>query len=346
MSNHPSSGEQADSILGSGPLGFQWPTQDPFLFCVHHEDAYPRGNAELGPAASLAGRNIGSDFEGKDGWRMYHGDVIPGFPQHPHRGFETVTLARRGFIDHADSLGATARFGHGDVQWMTAGRGIVHSEMFPLLKQDTDNPVELFQIWLNLPAADKLVEPHFTMLWSEQIPTLVFRDHAGAETHVTLVAGSLGEAKAPAPPPNSWASRPESDLAIWTIRMAAGATWRVPAALADSARTLYVFSGESVRVAGQAFAPKRVVAVRPDVELELVNGPAQSELLLLQGRPIGEPVANQGPFVMNTQAELQQAFLDYRRTGFGGWPWESAAPVHAPGRQRFAKHADGRIDEP
>ena len=85
------------------PLGFPWQTPDPFLFCVHHDDAYPAGNAELGPAASLAGRNIGSDFAGKDGWRMYHGDVVPGFPQHPHRGFETVTVVRRGLLDHSDS---------------------------------------------------------------------------------------------------------------------------------------------------------------------------------------------------------------------------------------------------
>ena len=94
----------------------------------------------MGPDASLAGRSIGQDFEGKDGWRMYHGDVVPGFPQHPHRGFETVTIVRQGFIDHSDSLGATARFGAGDVQWLTAGRGIVHSEMFPLLDRDRREP--------------------------------------------------------------------------------------------------------------------------------------------------------------------------------------------------------------
>src|SRR5690606_16205323 len=129
-----------------------------------HDDAYPRGNDKMGPAASLEGRNIGMDFEIRDGWRMYHGDVVPGFPKHPHRGFETVTLARRGFIDHSDSLGATARFGQGAAQWMTAGQGIVHSEMFPLVNQDAPNPTELFQIWLNLPAHNKLVKPYFTML--------------------------------------------------------------------------------------------------------------------------------------------------------------------------------------
>src|SRR5690606_32880367 len=116
------------------------------------------------------GRNIGQDFAGIDGWRMYHGAEVPGFPQHPHRGFETVTIARRGYIDHADSLGAAARFGQGDVQWLTAGKGIVHSEMFPLLSKDDDNPVELFQIWVNLPAASKMVDPYFSMLWASDIP--------------------------------------------------------------------------------------------------------------------------------------------------------------------------------
>src|ERR1044071_5443282 len=98
-------------ILETRPLGFPWETSDPFLFCVHHDDRYPAGNEAMGPAASLAGRDLGQDFGGKDGGRMYHGDVVPGFPQHPHRGFETVTLVRRGLIDHSDSLGATARFG-------------------------------------------------------------------------------------------------------------------------------------------------------------------------------------------------------------------------------------------
>ncbi|HYN59579.1 MAG TPA: pirin family protein, partial [Rubrivivax sp.] len=151
-------------------LGFPWQTIDPFLFCVYHDDAYPRGNAQFGPDAPLDGRNLGQDFAGKDGWRMYHGLKVPGFPAHPHRGFETVTIVRRGLIDHSDSLGAAARFGGGDVQWLTAGRGIVHAEMFPLLDAGAPNPLELFQIWLNLPARNKMAEPHFKMLWSQDIP--------------------------------------------------------------------------------------------------------------------------------------------------------------------------------
>jgi len=123
--------QTASPVIATISLGSQWQTLDPFLFCAHHEDAYPNGNGSFGPDATLDGRSIGSDFSGTDGWSMYHGSAVPGFPQHPHRGFETITFARRGLIDHSDSLGATARFGKGDVQWMTAGSGIVHSEMFP-----------------------------------------------------------------------------------------------------------------------------------------------------------------------------------------------------------------------
>ncbi|MBE7453967.1 MAG: pirin family protein [Kofleriaceae bacterium] len=332
-----------DPVLDTAPLGAPpWPTLDPFLFCVHHDDAYPAGNEQLGPAASLAGRDLGMDFAGKDGWRMYHGDVVPGFPQHPHRGFETVTLARRGFIDHSDSLGATARFGTGDAQWLTAGQGIVHSEMFPLLDPAGPNPVELFQIWLNLPRADKLAAPHFTMMWADTIP--VVRD--GGAT-VTVVAGALGDAvpPPPPPPPRSWAARPDSDVAIWSIVLDADGRWTLPAARAGSHRTLYVFRGGGVTVGERAIPLGTVVLLHPDQAVPLAAGPGGAELLLLQGRPIGEPVVQHGPFVMNSPGEIQQAFHDYRRTQFGGWPWPVDGPVHARDAGRFARHVDGRIEQ-
>ncbi|HEX4420908.1 MAG TPA: pirin family protein [Kofleriaceae bacterium] len=338
----------SDPIRATFPLGFPWQTQDPFLFCVHHDDAYPAGNEQMGPAASLAGRELGQDFAGKDGWRMYHGEQVPGFPGHPHRGFETVTVVRRGLIDHADSLGAAARFGGGDVQWLTAGKGIVHSEMFPLLERGAPNPVELFQIWLNLPRADKLVEPHFSMLWSDKIPRHVAHDAAGRTTEVTVVAGALGDAAVPPPPPHSWAARAEADVAIWSIRMQPGAVWTLPPARPGTNRTLYWFRGAGLRVADRALSKPCGIALVPDVAVSLAAGGTPEagdvELLLLQGRPIGEPVAQHGPFVMNTRAEIQQAFTDYQRTQFGGWPWPTQAPVHGRDEGRFARHADGRVE--
>jgi redox-sensitive bicupin YhaK (pirin superfamily) len=333
------------TIRGIEPLGFPWRPADPFLFCAYHDDNYPAGNEAMGPAASLAGRNLGMDFERKDGWRMYHGDVVPGFPQHPHRGFETITLVRRGLCDHSDSLGAAARFGGGDVQWMTAGRGIVHSEMFPLLDREGDNPLELFQIWLNLPRADKMAEPHFSMLWGDQIPRVVASDDAGRKTRITLVAGALDGARAPAPPPRSWASRDEADVAIWTIALEPGAKWTLPPARSGTHRSLFFFDGDAVEVAGEKVDVDNAVHLRGDVEVGLVAGDMPCEMLLLQGRPLDEPVVQYGPFVMTTPEEIQQAFMDYRRTEFGGWPWPVNAPVHPRDQRRFARHADGRVEE-
>ena len=327
------------------PLGFQWRARDPFLFCVHHDDTYPRGNERFGPAASLAGRQLGSDFAGLDGWRMYHGDVVPGFPQHPHRGFETITVVRRGLLDHADSLGAAARYGQGDVQWMTAGRGIVHSEMFPLLDRERDNPVELFQIWLNLPAADKLAEPHFSMLWSPTVPKETLADEAGRTIELTVIAGRFGEIAPPAPPPRSWASRPNAAVAIWALKLAPNARFTLPAAPGTN-RSLYVFRGAGVKLGPTAVPNAREAELHAALEVPIENGPEESELLLLQGRPIAEPIAQYGPFVMNSQAEIRQAFEDYRRTQFGGWPWDRDDPVHGAAKERFARRPDGSVERP
>jgi redox-sensitive bicupin YhaK (pirin superfamily) len=336
------------AVLKVSRIGFPWTTPDPFLFCVYHEDAYPKGNAQLGPDASLAGRSLGQDFAGKDGWRMYHGNTVPGFPAHPHRGFETVTIVRSGYIDHADSLGAAARFGRGDVQWLTAGQGVVHSEMFPLLNSRDPNPLELFQIWLNLPKRSKMAQPYFTMLWSEDIPREVITDSRGGITEVTYIAGAPTAAATVAlqpPPPDSWASDPAAGLAIWTIKLSAGARWTLPAAASsDARRTLYFFKGDGLVVDGQSIAAQSAIEVDARQAVELRNGDVASELLLLQGRPIGEPVAQHGPFVMNTEQELRQAYADYHRTQFGGWPWPDQAPVHGADRGRFARHADGRVE--
>ena len=331
-----------DPVLQTIPLGFQWATADPFLFCVHHLDHYPAANARFGPAASLTGRDLGQDFAGVDGWRMYHGRTVPGFPQHPHRGFETITFVRQGLVDHSDSLGAAARYGRGDVQWMTAGRGIVHAEMFPLLDPDGPNTLELFQIWVNLPASDKMVEPHFSMLWDQDIPRLPIGD-GGAGGEVTVIAGVLDDLVPPPPPPHSWASRPESDFAMWHVRLAPGGAWTMPAAGDGTVRVVYVFEGDDVSIGGTSIAGSTGAVVRSDVALEVVSA-SGAEALVLQARPIGEPVAQYGPFVMNTEAEIRQAFADYRATEFGGWPWPSDDPVHGADPVRFARHADGLLD--
>ena len=337
----------SDALLETFSLGAPpWPTVDPFLFCVHHLDHYPAGDGRFAPAASLEGRNIGSDFSNTDGWSMYHGQIAPGFPQHPHRGFETVTFVRRGLIDHSDSLGASARYGNGDVQWMTAGAGIVHAEMFPLLNHEGPNTAEFFQIWVNLRATEKFATPHFSMLWGEDIPIVTFRDGSGRATEVTVAAGSLDGNAAPTPPPASWATKPNSDVAIWRIAMDPGATWTLPASQGtETLRVLYVFEGNGLTVQNESLGGGRGALLRGPQDVTLVAGDTEVQMLMLQGAPIGEPVVQYGPFVMNDRAGIEQAFADYRRTGFGGWPWPVDDPVHGY-EGRFARRADGTIERP
>jgi len=326
-------------VLQTVPLGAQWPTLDPFLFCAHHLDRYPNSNGALGPDASLAGRSIGQDFAGKDGWNMYHGSSVPGFPQHPHRGFETVTYVRRGWCDHSDSLGAQARFGEGDMQWLTAGAGILHSEMLPLLDPDGPNTLHLFQIWLNLPAADKMVDPYFSMYWRDDLPKV-----AGEGTEVTVIAGVLDGNAPPPPPPDSWASKPDSQVAIWHLRSDPHAQLQLPQieATADPkvTRVVYVFDGD-LKVNNAEFIGTNTGAILDSsMSTELQAGAHGCEALVLQGRPIGEPVAQYGPFVLNDEDGVRQAMADYQRTQFGGWPWPSNDPNHGPSADRFVKHPE------
>jgi hypothetical protein len=321
-------------------LGFPWQGFDPFLFTVHHVDHYPAGNDRLGPVTPLDGRNLGSDFSYRDGWSMYHGATVPGFPQHPHRGFETVTVVRRGYVDHSDSLGATARYGEGDVQWLTTGRGVMHSEMFPLLDPDGVNPLELFQIWLNLAPESKMVDAYFGMLWSENIPKVSPAEGVSIE----VIAGRLGTSIAPHPPPDSWASRPDTDFAIWLIRLAPGVEYDMPPAGAGTNRAMYCFVGDDLTIDGTGIGADVGARLDAASPVEIVNNGGPAELLMLQGRPIGAPVFQMGPFVMNSAEELRQAVDDYRRTQFGGWPWAGPDPVHDRNEGRFALHADGKVE--
>jgi redox-sensitive bicupin YhaK (pirin superfamily) len=333
MANNP--------IISIKPLGFMWPVLNPFLFFAHHLDIYPAGNIEMGPAASLAGRNIGQDFTIKDGWRMYHGEKIPGFPAHPHRGFETITIVETGFVDHSDSHGQAGRYGQGDVQWMTAGSGLQHSEMFPLLNMEGQNPAELFQIWLNLPKSKKMADPHFKMLWAENIPVSHSVDKNGKPVMIKVIAGKFGDISALSPAPDSWAADPANEVAVWKIGMDEGAEWELPTASGQVNRSLYFYEGSSLTLNGVTVAPNQAIELNANEPVTIVNGNSVSSLLLLQGKPINEPVVQYGPFVMNTKDEIQQAIDDYRRTEFGGWPWPGRDQVSPRARGRFALHRDG-----
>jgi hypothetical protein len=327
------------------PMGFQWETMDPFLFCVHHEDQYPKGNGSMGPAASLDGRSIGDDFIIKDGWRMYHGDKVPGFPGHPHRGFETITVVRKGLVDHSDSMGAAGRYGEGDVQWMTAGKGVQHAEMFPLINENDDNPLELFQIWLNLPSKDKMVDPHFKMLWGGNIPKVKDTDVYGRGFLTEVIAGTYMGHTAPAPPSGSWAANPANEVCIINAHLEANARYTIPAATGKVNRIIYFYEGDDISIDSNVIHSYHSVEVDGNQDLVIYNGNKDAKIFMLQGKPIEETVISYGPFVMNSKAEIQQAFDDYHKTKFGGWPWDRYDVVHDKTKGRFAKHADGTYEE-
>lgn len=336
------------AILSAEPIGeLHWPGQDPFLFCAHHNDKFPNdGNGKMGlDAKHLRGRNIGSDFSGKDGFNLYHGTGGKvGFPRHPHTGFETLTIVREGLCDHSDSLGMQARFGGGDAQWITTGAGMSHSEMFPLINQEGPNPLDLFQIWINLPREKKEAKPCFTLAWSEDQP----RASVGKEnkTHIRLVGGQLAGLKGVAPPPDSWGADPRSDLLVATLRLEPGAQWTLPKAADEGVgRALYVFSGETSKlsVAGRTGITRGdgrfMVKLNGAADVELAYADAAKsdlEILILQGRPLKEPVVQQGPFVANTREGLEKKFREYRSTEFQGWPYKEEDPIHPRDAGRFA----------
>lgn len=334
-----------NKILKLQKLGFQWETEDPFLVTMYHKDAYPSGNDQQGPSTSLEGRKLGEDFTLRDGFRMYHGNEVPGFPAHPHCGFETVTVVLEGFVDHFDSMGASGRYGNGDVQWLTTGKGCQHTEMFPLVHQDKGNPLELFQIWLNLAAKNKSANPDYKMLWAEDIPVMQSIGSNGKQTTVKLIAGKLQEMTSLEPTAASWAKDPNHHVGIYLLHMEPNASFTLPSVSGTLNRNLYFYQGDEIQIEGNRIPSSHRVKLAGDQEIELTNGAKDAYLLVLEGEPIQEPVAQYGPFVMTTEQEIREAFNEFRRTQFGGWPWGRLDPVNEADSGRFARHADGTIEK-
>ncbi len=327
-------------------INFQWETENPFLFCAHHKDAYPAGNEKQEVTTSMAGRNVGSDFSGLDGFSMYHGETVPGFPAHPHRGFETVTIVLEGLVDHFDSKGSEGRYGNGDVQWLTTAGGCQHSEMFPLIHMEKNNPAELFQIWLNLPAKDKFKEPAFKMLWSEDIPVLHILNPDGKKVTVRLISGNMQGKDSLTPCPDSWANNKKNHVGIFLIHMESLASITLPSVSKTLSRNLYFYRGSDIiDIDGETIQSSNRIKLSGSDDILVTNGKYDSYLLLLEGEPIMETVFQYGPFVMNTEMEVRDAFTDYRKTQFGGWPWDRTDPVHDRNSGRFARYADGKIEK-
>ena len=218
--------------------------------------------------------------------------------------------------------------------------------VFVLLNKDKENPLELFQIWLNLPAANKFVKPFYKMLWAEEVAKVNAEDENGHKTQIILVAGEMGETKAIPPAPDSWAADPENQLAIWLIDMEPAAKWTLPANTAGVTRELFFFEGDHLQVAGNDIPAYHKFTIDPTNPVELHAGGKPTRILLLQAKPIHEPVVQYGPFVMNSQKEIYDAYADFRETQFGGWPWQRYDPVHAREMGRFARYADGSEELP
>lgn len=326
-------------------MGPQWQTSDPFLFCAFHHDHFPQGDGKCRPNTSLDGRYLGQDFNQKDGWAMYHGRTVPGFPPHPHAGFETVTIAEKGFVDHADSLNASGRFGNGDVQWMTAGKGVQHSEMFPLLDTEERNELVLFQIWLNLPKAKKDVDPYFGMFWNENIPVVTMNDENGITSKVKIVAGNYKETKALHPAPDSWAANAEADINIWIIEIGAGGTFTLPKTQKETNRSLYFYDGDTLIIEDYEVPPIHRIQLHPETDAIIKAGEKPAKLVLLQGKPIGENVIQHGPFVANSREGINDIMMRFRENEFGGWPW-NPEQTHGPDKKRFATFPDGHTETP
>ncbi|KGE77226.1 pirin family protein [Halomonas salina] len=228
-----------------------------------------------------------------------------GVGQHPHRGFETVTLVYEGELEHRDSTGSGGKIGEGDVQWMTAGAGIVHEEFHSRAFTEQGGRLEMVQLWVNLPARDKDASAAYQTLSNADIPNVSLDGNAG---HVRIVAGSYLGQKGPA--------RTFTPINLWDVRLAMGGDAVLP--VPDGHTTLLVVLEGTVQVNGETIVrDEAVVAFErrgQEIYLEANN---DAKLLLLSGEPIDEPVAGYGPFVMNREEELQQAFVDFQNGKYG-----------------------------
>lgn len=334
------------SIKKQGKYTFQMECQNPFVITMHHLDHFPKGNGKSRPLDKIPVSNS-EEFDLDAPWRMYYGKEVPGFPAHPHRGFETVTIVTQGVVDHTDGLGASGRYANGDVQWMTAGKGLQHCEMFPLIHEDKPNTMELFQIWLSLAGKQRMDPPDYKMLWREDIPVIKKNNEKGAESRITLIAGEVDGIHAVPPTSSSWAANPENHLSIQLIELDPKGNVTIASVSKTLNRSLYLYEGSGVSLENITLGNKEYVFLSGDEDVKLENvGDKVVKLLLLEAEPIPEKILAYGPFVMSSEEEIRQAYIDYQATQFGGWPFETEEVYHKPDQVRYAKYADGRIETP
>ncbi len=230
-------------------------------------------------------------------------DYIGGFPEHPHRGFETVTYMLEGSMRHRDHLGNEGLLVSGSVQWMTAGRGVLHSEM----PMQESGRLHGFQLWINLPSTEKLCQPHYQEYPPQAIPELALGSHSRAR----VIAGTLSTPlQSVTGPVGGVSTRPD----FFDLALAAGDSVSVPVEAAKRAM-IYVYDGDVAVGDGQQWQPLRQqqLGTLGDGDCVTISAAKSSRLLLLAGLPLREPIANWGPFVMNTREEIEQAIRDYQQ---------------------------------
>lgn len=312
-----------------------WDTADPFLFASHHFDLYPKGNElQAPPYAEVKGKDLGQDYRKQFGYRMYTGKVTPGFQLHSHWGYETITVASKGYVDHFDSLGNQGRYGNGDVQWITAGGRYHHCEMYPLVHQDRDNPQLITQIMLNLPLSEKNTEPTVRTIWNENLSVL-----KGEGWRATVIAGEFEGKKGIKPPKNSWASDSGHHVLILRIEMEANATIEISPSGSVN-RNIYTTEGP-IFIGEASYLNNTRLKVDPTVPLTVRMGDVPSEIWILEGDPIGEKQVSWGPAVLGSTKEVREANNIIRQKELEDWPWQYVNQKQPLGTERFFRSADG-----
>ena len=228
-----------------------------------------------------------------------------GVGQHPHRGFETVTIVYKGELEHRDSTGSGGKIGAGDVQWMTAASGILHEEFHSEGFAKSGGTLEMVQLWVNLPAKDKMADPGYQTLLDADIPSIALKNNAGS---LRLIAGEFDGQTGPA--------RTFTPIDVWDLRLNGGQALTLD--LHEGRNTALVILRGTVQVNGlESVGEGQLVLFERQGNQLTLQASADAVVLLLSGEPIDEPIVGHGPFVMNTEQEIHQAFADFQSGRFG-----------------------------
>jgi hypothetical protein len=225
-----------------------------------------------------------------------------GVGEHPHRGFETVTIVYDGEVSHRDSTGGGGTIGPGDVQWMTAGAGILHEEFHSRGFSRTGGPFRMVQLWVNLPAKDKDAPPAYQAITSKTIPSVALEGGT-----VRVIAGALGETVGPA--------KTFTPINLWDVRLDAGA--EAPLPLPEGHNSMIAVLSGHITVDGEGLGEAEIARLSVDGKDVTVRADGDAMILVLTGEPIDETVVGRGPFVMNSEAEIQQTIRDFQAGQFG-----------------------------